>query len=145
LIPVALLFDTDAISELLRAHPNPTYVAWLRTIPGEDQFTSAICIAELFKGAYRSKNRERHLTNIEQRVLPAVTVLPFDVAAAKVFGAIRAELEERGRPLPDADIQIAATAVYHGLQLVTGNVRHFQRISQVKLNHALAEARATGG
>ncbi|MEX2531657.1 MAG: type II toxin-antitoxin system VapC family toxin [Gemmatimonadota bacterium] len=138
---MALLFDTDAISELLRPQPNPSYLEWVRIVPRENQFTSAICIAELFKGAFRSEAQERHLRNIEKRVLPAVTVLPFDVATAKVFGQIRAELEKRGRPLPDADIQIAATAVYHGLHLVTGNIKHFRRIPQVSLNHTLAEAR----
>jgi predicted nucleic acid-binding protein len=138
---VALLFDTDAISELLRPKPNPTYLEWVRAVPREDQFTSAICIGELFKGAYRSRARERHLSNIEQRVLPAATVLPFDVATAKVFGEIRAELEDRGQLLPDADIQIAATAVHHGVQLVTGNIKHFRRIPQVNLNHVLAKAR----
>jgi predicted nucleic acid-binding protein len=69
------LFDTDAISELLRRKPAPEYVAWVRTIPREDQFISAITAGELYQGAYRSEARERHLENIEQRVLPAVTVL----------------------------------------------------------------------
>jgi predicted nucleic acid-binding protein len=136
-----LLFDTDAISELLRPRPDPGYLEWVRTIPREDQFTSAICVGELFKGAFRSSARDRHLKNIEQRVLPAVTVIPFDVAVARVFGEIRAGLEVRGLPLPDADIQIAATALYHGLELVTGNVRHFRRIPQLQLNLSLAEAR----
>ena len=138
-----LLFDTDAISELLRPRPNPAYLEWVRRIPREDQFTSAICVGELFKGAYRSSARDRHLKNIEHRVLPSVTVIPFDVATARVFGEIRARLEGQGIPLPDADIQIAATAVHHGLELVTGNIRHFQRIPGLQLNLTLAQARKT--
>jgi predicted nucleic acid-binding protein len=140
-----LLLDTDAISELLRPRPDPGYLAWVRTIPRENQFTSAICVGELFKGAFRSSARDRHLGNMEQRVLPAVTVIPFDVAIARVFGEIRAGLEVRGLPLPDADIQVAATAIYHGLELVTGNVRHFRRIPRLQLNLALAEAREASG
>lgn len=111
---MAFLFDTDAISELLRPKPHPGYLKWVKAIPREDQFTSAVCVGELFKGAFRSSAQDRHLENIEERVLPAVTVLPFD---------------------------IAATAIYHGLELVTGNVRHFQRIPQLKLNLSLANAR----
>jgi predicted nucleic acid-binding protein len=107
----------------------------------EEQFTSAVVIGELYKGAYRSQNRERHLENIEKRVLPAVTVLPYDIAIAKVFGRIRAHLEPKGMILPDADIQIAATAIYHSLELVTGNLRHFDRIPGLKLNKVLAESR----
>jgi predicted nucleic acid-binding protein len=138
---VAFLFDTDAISELLRPRPSPRYLEWVGTIPREAQFTSAICVGELFKGAFRSSSRDRHLRNIEQRVLPAVTVLAFDVAIARVFGEIRAELELKGLPLPDADIQIAATAVHHGLKLFTGNVQHFERIPRLQLDLTLAEAR----
>lgn len=138
---MAFLFDTDAISELLRPRPLAAYVEWLRAVPREEQFASAVTLGELFKGACRSPAGERHLRNIEERVLPALTVLPYDVATARVFGRIRAALEQNGTILPDADLQIAATAIHHGLELVTGNVRHFERIPDVRLNRFLAEAR----
>jgi len=138
---VAYLFDTDAISELLRPKPAAGFVRWLRKVAREEQFVSAITVGELYQGAYRSPAREYHLTNIEQRVLPAVTVLPYDAAVAKVFGRIRAELEASGKRLDDADLQIAATAIYHGLELVTGNLRHFQRIGSLKVNAILFDAK----
>lgn len=144
MITVAYLFDTDAISELLRPRPLRPYVDWLKTVPRDAQFTSAVTVGELFKGAYRSAAKERHLENIEQRVLPAVTILPYDLSVARVFGIIRAELERAGNILPDADLQIAATAIYHDLELVTGNIRHFERIPNLRLNHILAEARTAG-
>ncbi|MDT8369700.1 MAG: type II toxin-antitoxin system VapC family toxin [Longimicrobiales bacterium] len=139
---MAYLFDTDAISEVLRPRPLQAYVEWLRGIPRDAQFTSAVTAGELFKGAYRSAARERHLKNIEERVLPAVTILPYDLAVARVFGQIRAELERTGNILPDADLQIAATARYHNLELVTGNLRHFRRIPDLRLSEVLAHARA---
>ncbi len=139
---MAYLFDTDAISELLRPRPLQLYLDWLKTIPRDAQFTSAVTVGELFKGAYRSAAKERHLKNIEERVLPAVTILPFDLSTARVFGMIRADLERNGNILPDADLQIAATALYHDLELVTGNLRHFQRIPNLRLNHIVADARA---
>jgi predicted nucleic acid-binding protein len=138
---VAYLFDTDAISELLRPRPLPRYVEWLNTLPREDQYTSAVTVGELFKGAYRSRAKEHHLKNIEERVLPAVTVLPYDVATARVFGRVRAQLEEAGQILADADLQIAATALYHGLELVTGNLRHFEPIPNLRICRILHEAR----
>ena len=138
---MAFLFDTDAISEVLRLRPLPEYVTWLRAIPRAEQFTSAVVVGELFKGAYRSNDAPRHLRNIETRVLPAVTVLPYDVEIARVYGALRAELEEAGRTLADADLQIAATAVHHDLDLVTGNLRHFRRINRVRLCTILDEVR----
>jgi predicted nucleic acid-binding protein len=138
---MAFLFDTDAISELLRPRPLSAYIAWLRTVSREEQFTSAVVIGELFKGAYRSQARQKHLNNIEQRILPAVTALPYDVATAKVFGQIRAKLEASGNILPDADLQIAATTIYHDLELVSGNLDHFSRIAKLKINPILADAR----
>ena len=138
---MAYLFDTDAISELLRPRPATAYVRWLGKVPREDQFTSAVVLGELFKGAFRSSARERHLENIEELILPTVTVLPYDTAVAKVFGRVRAELEERGEPLADADLQIAATAIHHDLELVTGNLRHFERIGDLAISRVLAEAR----
>ena len=138
---MAFLFDTDAISELLRPRPVTAYVKWIMRVAREEQFTSAVVMGELYKGAYRSHDRERHLSNIEQRVLPAITVLPYDISIAKVFGSIRAHLEETDMILPDADIQIAATAIGHDLELVTGNLRHFNRISGLKLNRILAKSR----
>jgi tRNA(fMet)-specific endonuclease VapC len=138
---MALLFDTDAISELLRQRPALAYIKWLMNVPREDQFTSAVVIGELYKGAYRSQAREKHLTNIENRILPSVTVLPYDLGCAKIFGEVRGYLEETGIILPDADIQIAATAIYHGLELVTGNIRHFKRIEKLRLNTVLSDSR----
>jgi predicted nucleic acid-binding protein len=138
---LAFLFDTDAISELLRRRPAPRFVSWLRSVPREDQYTSAIVVGELFKGAYRSVDAARHLRSIEERILPAITVLPFDIPLAREFGRLRAGLEETGRLLPDADIQIAATSIYHRLTLVTGNIRHFDRFAGLQLATVLADAR----
>ena len=142
---MAFLFDTDAISEILRKRPAPRYVAWLRTVPREDQFTSAVVAAELFKGAFRSERTPFHLERIEELLLRNVTVLPFDAAVARVYGEIEAALKKGGRPLADADLQIAATAIRHGLELVTGNVRHFERVPGLVLCRVLAEARVPEG
>ena len=138
---MAFLFDTDAISDVLRPRPSAAYVTWLSGVPRAEQFTSAVVVGELFKGAYRSPDAPRHLRNIETRVLPAVTVLPYDVEIARVYGALRAQLEEVGQALADADLQIAATAVHHDLELVTGNLRHFRRINGLRLSTVLDQAR----
>jgi predicted nucleic acid-binding protein len=130
---MAYLFDTDAISELLRPRPASAYVRWLGGLPREEQFTSAVVVGELYKGAFRCPAAARHLENIERRILPAVTVLSYDLAAARVYGQVRAELESAGRPLADADLQIAATALLHDLELVTGNVKHLDRVPGLRV------------
>lgn len=138
---MAYLFDTDAISNLLRPRPARRYVRWLSFVPRSEQFTSAVVIGELYKGAFRSSQHARHLSNIEQRVLPLLTVLPYDTGVAREFGALRAVLEKRGELLADADLQIAATAVRHGLELVTGNLRHFSRVLGLAISRIFADAR----
>lgn len=138
---MAYLFDTDALSEVMRRQPNSAYLAWLRAIPREKQFASAVSIGELFQGAYRSEKRDSLLERIETWVLPALTVLPFDIGTARVFGELQADLESRGVSPGDADVQIAATAVRHGLALVTGNLRHHQRVPGLRVETVLADAR----
>ncbi len=139
---MSYLFDTDAISEVLKPKPISAYLQWLITIPREEQYTSAIVIGELFRGAFRSPARQRHLQNIEEQVIPVVSVLPYDIQVARIYGEIRAELEQKGQVLGDADLQIAATALCYKLAVVTGNIRHFQRVPDIELNTVLADARS---
>lgn len=141
---MAWLFDTDAISELLRKRPAPAYLVWILRVPREEQFTSAVVIGELYEGALRSPHPDRHLSRIRERVLPAVTVLPYDSAVAEAFGRIQARLAAAGRPIADADAMIAATALHHGLRLVTGNLRHYERIEGLRIERALVDARGAG-
>jgi tRNA(fMet)-specific endonuclease VapC len=65
-------------------------------------------------------------------VLPAVTVLPFDTDVAHVYGRLGAALARDGMPLADADLQIAATALRHDLELVTGYLRHYVRVPELR-------------
>jgi predicted nucleic acid-binding protein len=135
------LFDTGAISETLKPRPSVLYARWLRSIVREEQYTSAVVAGELFKGAYRSAASTKWLRRIEGVVLTAVTVLPYDVNVARIYGQIRAELESKGKLPGEADLQIAATALYHDLELVTGNLRHFERVPGLRINAVLADAR----
>lgn len=130
---MAFIFDTDAISETLRPRPDPAFVAWLGTIARDDQFASAVTVGELIYGAYRTAAGGHHVAMIEDRVLPAVTVLPFDAAVAQVYGRLAAYLADQGTRLADADLQIAATALHHDLVLVTGNLRHFGRVPELRI------------
>jgi len=139
---MAYLFDTDAISETLKPKPAPGYVSWLAKISREEQFTSVVTVGELYKGAFRSPARDRHIGNIEQQVLPALTVLPYDVPIAKLFGEVRAGLERAGTPLAEADLLIASTALLHNLELVTGNLRPFSRVPGLRICPVLIHARS---
>ncbi|MGQ9572730.1 MAG: type II toxin-antitoxin system VapC family toxin [Chloroflexota bacterium] len=133
------LLDTDILSNLLKRAPSTALIAKLAAVPPEQQFTSSITIGELIYGAYRLGPQANVLLDrIEETLLPNLPVLPFDVAAARRYGEVRAELERRGTPAGDADVRIAAIALAHGLTVVTANVRHFQRIPGLTVENWLA-------
>jgi len=68
-------------------------------------------------------------------------VLSFDRAAGQLAGEIAGDLERTGQPIGTADPMIAAIALQHSLELVTGNIAHFQRIQQLGYPLTLANWR----
>jgi len=130
---VGYLFDSNAISEVFRPRPNELFTAWLNTIPREDQYTTALVIGELYTVAYRSQAREKWMKRIDEAVIPALTVLTMDPRTARIYGQVRGQLMSEGRPVGDSDLQIGASALRFDLTLVTANVRHFQRIPDLRL------------
>ncbi len=131
---MAYLFDAGAIAELLRPQPAPAYLEWLGTVPREEQFTSAVVVGELYRAAFRSADRDRHLAALDEPLRQAVTILPYDRGPALVFAALRALLELSDTPLPDTDLQIAATAIYHGLELVTADLPRYRQVPALIVN-----------
>lgn len=133
------LLDTDILSNLVRRTPSAALVARLAAVPREERFTSSITVGELFYGAHRREDQLRDvlLRRQEQVLSLNRAVLPFDAVAARRYGELRAALERRGTPLADADLRIAAIALSHGLIMVTGNVRHFQRIPDLTIENWL--------
>ncbi len=125
---MAFLFDTNAFSEAFRERPNPGFARWLRGLPVNEQFTSAIVVAELYVAAYRSAGAEKWLFRIREAILPVVTVIRFDLDCAHIFGRLQAGLLDRGTPVGAADVIIASTALRYQLTLVTANVRHYDQI-----------------
>jgi tRNA(fMet)-specific endonuclease VapC len=98
----------------------------------ENQTTTAITAGELLYGVARRGN-----ARLEQAVRgfldTAVTILPFDLRAAWAYGDLRTRLESEGRRLAEPDLRIASIALAHGLTLVSGNVRHFERVPGLAL------------
>jgi hypothetical protein len=63
----------------------------------------------------------------------AFTVLPFDEMAARRCAHLKAELEERGEPLDDLNLQIASIALVYDLLLATNNTKHFERAKYLRI------------
>jgi tRNA(fMet)-specific endonuclease VapC len=133
------LLDTNILRNLFLRVPSPALLARLAITPSDQQFTSPITVGELIYGARKAVDRQEHwIEQIETRVLPNVHVLTVDQAAAYRYAEVRAELERRGMPLDEADLRIAAVALAQNLILVTGNVRHFQRVPNLRVENWLA-------
>ena len=87
---------------------------------------------EVFYGIMKSSNMLRLLKLFEAVLLPRVTILPFDFLAGKKYGEIRSLLEKQGTPLEHADLQIASIALSRNMILITGNIRHFKRVPDLR-------------
>lgn len=131
------LFDTDIITHPLKPRPVQQVVARLSAVPAGQRHIATITLGEIVFGAQRSDRPSHHLQRLEQLILPRVTLLPFDEAAARQYGIIRAELQRKGIPLATTDLQIAGVALANGLILVTGNTRHFERVPGLKIENWL--------
>jgi predicted nucleic acid-binding protein len=131
------LFDTDVISQVLRARPPIHLIRQLARVPAEHQFTTAITLGEIACGAYKA-HRADLLERARAAVLTALVVLPFDSPAAERYGQTRADLERLGTPLAEPDLRIAAIAMTRDLTLVTGNTRHFSRIAGLRVEDWIA-------
>jgi tRNA(fMet)-specific endonuclease VapC len=90
-----------------------------------------VALAELYAGAYRSLRSERNLQQISS-FLDAVDVLLPDEETPLVYGRIASELAQRGPPIPQNDIWIAAIALQTGLPLATED-NHFRTVSGLNL------------
>ena len=84
---------------------------------GVTVFLSSIVLGELFFGAFRSLRVEENLASVAE-FASNNTVLVCDTSTARHYGRIKNRLREAGRPIPENDIWIAATARQYGLTLV---------------------------
>ena len=131
------VFDTDVYSNVVKKSPSEPLLDRLARVPRREQFTTTITIAETYYGIMRSSNRARLLALFEDVLLPRATILSFDFSAAKKYGEIRSSLEKQGEPLAHADLQIAAIALAADMTLVTGNVKHFQKVPDLAVENWL--------
>lgn len=121
------LIDTDVISRLRKPHRHPTATRWLSSQRSSDIFLSVVTVGEIERGITRQRTRNPAFASdlalwLDQLLkVYSARILRFDVASARYWGKLTATVGNQS-----ADLLIAATALSHGLTVVTGNTKHFE-------------------
>jgi tRNA(fMet)-specific endonuclease VapC len=97
----------------------------------EEVFTPVIVLGELYYGARRSSRVQENLARIDEFAARS-TVLACDTETARRYGAVKDGLRQKGRPIPENDIWIAAIALQYDLTLVARDA-HFEEINDLTL------------
>ena len=124
------LLDTDTCIYIIRQKP-PSVIEKFRHLSPLEVSVSSITVAELEYGIARSRYSNRNRRALERFLLPLV-ILPFEAHDARVYGAIRQDLQKRGKPIGAMDLLIASQALRHDLILVSNNTREFSRIRNLR-------------
>jgi hypothetical protein len=120
------LIDTDVLSALGKRHRNSNVAAWLAQQRDGELFLSVVTIGEIERGIALQQRQDPDFAGQLAAWLDQVLatygdrILPFDLPAARRWGMLSATLGN-----DSADLQIAATALEHGLTVVTRNVSDF--------------------
>jgi predicted nucleic acid-binding protein len=126
-----ILLDTDICIELLRGNAR---VIDKRQGYKEKVAISFMSVAELFYGAEKSENAGENINLIEEFFL-TIEVIHSDLEILRKFGELKAVLGSARDILADADIFIAATTLAKCNMLITGNINHFKRIEELKIEN----------
>lgn len=118
------LLDTNVVSERSRPQPEQRVIAWLDATPFSLLFISVLTVGELLKGVHALEQRSAGRAVLLRAWVATLRAdyvdrtIGIDVAVAEAWGALAAQ-----RPRPVIDGLLAATALVHGLTIVTRNLR----------------------
>jgi tRNA(fMet)-specific endonuclease VapC len=125
-LPPSLL-DTDTLSEFMKGRNPHIVIMGSLYLQQYGHFTfSVVTLYEILRGL-KAKRAFVQMTKF-LRLCQQSHVLPITIEITQRAADIYDDLRQKGQPISDADIFIAATALEYGLVLVTNNLSHFQRI-----------------
>jgi len=132
------LLDTCTLSEFLKKTSNKNVLKWFRDHAEETQYISVLTIGEIQKGISRLE-RSKQKAELQvwfESVLARYDgrILPINLETANIWGKLKADIENRGVPLPLIDSLLAATALEHDLTVVTRNEADFSPANVKVLN-----------
>ncbi|NOT84182.1 MAG: PIN domain-containing protein [Methylococcaceae bacterium] len=130
-----IVMDSDMLIYFLKGQPE--VVNKLSMYPIEQVFTTRINVTELLYGAFNSAKVDYNLTKINA-FLARFTILEFDRQASVIFAQEKARLKQKGILIADMDLMIASITLAHDYALVTNNIKHFDRINNLKIERWLS-------
>lgn len=128
------LLDTNILSDIVR-HPAGRVAERIRQCGETNVRTSIVVAAELRFGA--AKKGSERLTAQLEAILAIIEILPLTSPADKLYGDLRAKLENAGTPIGGNDMLIAANAMANDHVLVTDNEREFSRVEGLTIENWL--------
>ena len=121
------LIDTNVIIKML--HNEKAALNIFAKI--DKAYIPVIVAGELLYGAYNSSNPDKN-AKLFQSVLAQFEILPVSLEVANSYAFIKSELKKAGKPIPENDLWIAATAHAHNLSLATFDT-HFKNVPLITL------------
>ncbi len=134
-----IILDTDVLSALMRAKPDPAVVTWLDRQPDSSIWTTSITVMEIRYGLQSmpaGRRRERMTEALEAVLREEIEerYASFDLAAAREAADLMALRKARGRPVEFRDTMIAGIALSTRATLATRNTAHFADLSVPVIN-----------
>ena len=129
--PTQALIDTDILSAIMRKNPLAIERARSYLMTYRQLTFSVITRYEVLRGLL-ARGAAKQLDAFDQ-LCATSRVLPLTETIIVQAATIYADLKKRGELVSDADILIAATAIVHGLAIVTNNEAHFRRIRDMQI------------
>lgn len=126
-----IVVDTDVLSELMKAAPEPAVARWTAAQPSRSIYTTTITQAEILHGILLlAPGRKRDAIQVSADAMFAMEfegrILAFDSAAAIAYARIAVDRRRAGRPISHFDAQIAAIACAENCTLATRNTAGFE-------------------
>ena len=121
------LLDTNVVIALFAGDENVAN----HLKDANEIFVPSIVIGELYYGAQKSEQVQANVQRIDEFVGENV-ILVCDAETGKKYGEIKDRLRQKGRPIPENDIWIAALGMQYDLILITRD-GHFEEIEELKL------------
>jgi tRNA(fMet)-specific endonuclease VapC len=127
---VRYLVDTDWVIHYLSGHA--AIIERIQHLSAEGIALSFISLAELYEGVFYSRNPRQSEEGLKV-FLRGIELLGIDDAITQIFGRERGRLRAHGKTVGDFDLLIGATALRHGLAILTNNRRHFELIGNLEI------------